>query len=209
MLTPFGQPVVRWARAAQTSISPAMDNPQSERPEHSPWGDTAGAAGAAGTAATAATVEAAAPAPAAQSSEPIYNANDQRFPKLIPWFAPKYTIAQAAMPYPDNPAHLTRLLAGRLRARRLELGLPREELAERSGLATAAIKAFERTGRISLERFLTLTLALGRYDELVYLFERRAPDSPHVGLRRMDRRTRGRRFRPRDRVGTATEPPPR
>lgn len=170
-------------------LTPQTDTPVSERREHP---DTA---------------------PSAVQPRNFSFGIGEGFPKLIPWFAPKMTIAQAAMPYPDNPAHLTRLLAARLRARRIELGLPREELAERANLAPATIKAFERTGKISLERFLTLTEALGRYDELVYLFERRAPDSAHVIGRRHDRRTRGRRTRrdarPRDRAGTATTPPPR
>lgn len=88
---------------------------------------------------------------------------------------------------------LARVLASRLRARRVELGLTRERLALRAGVPPSTIKAFERTGRIGLEAFMRLASALGRLNDMYdILRRRRIPDSPRVMGRRIRARTRGR-----------------
>lgn len=61
-------------------------------------------------------------------------------------------------------------LAERLRARRLALGWSRATLAERAAVSAETLRAFERTGQISLPRLARLAVALGVDDELEALF---------------------------------------
>lgn len=90
--------------------------------------------------------------------------------------------------------HFARAWAARLRAWRVEQCLSREALAELSGLPVSAIKRAERSGEISLQRFLRLALTLGLASELSGLFLHRRVDAPAVVLRsRLVRRQRGRR----------------
>jgi transcriptional regulator with XRE-family HTH domain len=51
---------------------------------------------------------------------------------------------------------LARTLAGRVRARRLRRGWSQAELAGRAGIKTPTYVLFERTGQISLLRFLKI-----------------------------------------------------
>lgn len=60
----------------------------------------------------------------------------------------------------------TREMARRLRELRLAEGLRQETLANRSGVSLGTLKKFERTGQISLERFIALMTALHRNHEL-------------------------------------------
>lgn len=59
-----------------------------------------------------------------------------------------------------GPREIADLLAGRVKALRLERGWTQQELADRSGIALATYRRFERTGRISLERLLKLAVIL-------------------------------------------------
>lgn len=52
------------------------------------------------------------------------------------------------------------MLAERVKARRLERGWTQREIAERTGIALATYRRFERTGRIALERLLKLAVIL-------------------------------------------------
>ena len=52
------------------------------------------------------------------------------------------------------------MLARRVKARRLERGWTQQEIADRSGIALATYRRFERSGRISLERLLKLAVIL-------------------------------------------------
>ncbi len=52
------------------------------------------------------------------------------------------------------------MLAHRVKARRLERGWTQQELADRSGIALATYRRFERDGPISLERLLKLAVIL-------------------------------------------------
>ncbi len=61
-------------------------------------------------------------------------------------------------------------IAARLKERRLALGWSRTTLAERAAVAPATLRAFERTGQISLARLARLAVALGLDAELERLF---------------------------------------
>ncbi len=59
-----------------------------------------------------------------------------------------------------TPPEIARLLAGRVRALRLQRGWTQQELAGRSGLTLATYRRFERTGRIALDRLLRIAVVL-------------------------------------------------
>jgi len=61
-------------------------------------------------------------------------------------------------------------LAKRLQARRLALGLSRKRLGELAAVSPETLRAFERTGQVSLRRFIRLADALGLGGELAALF---------------------------------------
>jgi transcriptional regulator with XRE-family HTH domain len=51
-------------------------------------------------------------------------------------------------------------IAGRFKARRLDLNLTQRELAARSGVTFSSLKRFEREGLIALDSLLNLALVL-------------------------------------------------
>jgi transcriptional regulator with XRE-family HTH domain len=59
-----------------------------------------------------------------------------------------------------SAAEIGRLLAGRVRALRLERTWTQQEMADRAGLTLATYRRFERTGRIALERLLRIAVVL-------------------------------------------------
>lgn len=63
-----------------------------------------------------------------------------------------------------------RVLAQRLHDRRLTLGLSRKRLGELAAVSPETLRAFERTGQVSLRRFIRLADALGLGTELTALF---------------------------------------
>lgn len=65
-----------------------------------------------------------------------------------------------------TPAKAQKKLAEHARARRLQMELTQTGLAERSGVALATLRKFERTGSISLESFLKLYMVLGRLEDI-------------------------------------------
>lgn len=94
-----------------------------------------------------------------------------------------------------TPREIARILARRVRALRLELGWTQQELADRTGLALATYRRFERSGHISLERLIKVAVVLDRGAELDRLFVRSDARSMADLERRAERqaRQRGRR----------------
>ena len=58
-------------------------------------------------------------------------------------------------------------VAANARARRLQMELTQEGLANRSGVPLATLRRFERTGEISLASFLKLQMVLGGLEDVV------------------------------------------
>lgn len=87
---------------------------------------------------------------------------------------------------------LSTAIAARLQARRLELGWSRDTLSERAAVSPATLRAFERTGQVSLRRLVRLADALGLRDELERLFLPREVRSLEELAERSQRRQRGR-----------------
>ena len=56
-------------------------------------------------------------------------------------------------------------IAGRFKARRLDLNLTQSELAARSGVTFSSLKRFEREGLIALDSLLNLALVLNCLDD--------------------------------------------
>ncbi len=73
------------------------------------------------------------------------------------------TSLAALVPTPDEVA---RTLASRIEALRLLRSWKRDTLAAKSGVSSASLKRFERTGKVSLDSFLRLCEALERLAEL-------------------------------------------
>jgi transcriptional regulator with XRE-family HTH domain len=85
------------------------------------------------------------------------------------------------------------VLAERLHARRLALGLSRKRLGELAAVSPETLRAFERTGQVSLRRFIRLADALGLGTELTALFAAPTIRSlDELSPRRMKPRQRGR-----------------
>jgi transcriptional regulator with XRE-family HTH domain len=95
-----------------------------------------------------------------------------------------------------TPAEVSRLLAGRVRALRLQREWTQQELAERAGLTLATYRRFEHSGRISLERLLRIAVVLdacGGFDQLFAVPPARS--LAELAERAQPARKRGRRTR--------------
>jgi transcriptional regulator with XRE-family HTH domain len=66
-----------------------------------------------------------------------------------------------------TPKNAQRTLAEQARARRLQMDLTQQGLAERSGVALPTLRKFERTGSVSLLSFLKLQMVLGGLEEIL------------------------------------------
>lgn len=66
-----------------------------------------------------------------------------------------------------TPAKAQKKLAEQARARRLQMELTQEGLADRSGVALPTLRKFERTGALSLESFLKLHMVLGGLEDIL------------------------------------------
>jgi transcriptional regulator with XRE-family HTH domain len=100
----------------------------------------------------------------------------------------------------QSPREISLGLARRVKSVRLERGWTQEEVAERAGLAVATYRAFERTGRISLERLLKLAVVLDARSGFEQLFT----PSPASSLAELEQRVeRGTRKRGRRRDAEA------
>ena len=65
----------------------------------------------------------------------------------------------------NSPGDIARLLADRLKQRRLDYNWSREELFSRSGVTVASIRRFENKAEISLNRLLQLCFVLHAMDD--------------------------------------------
>jgi len=72
-----------------------------------------------------------------------------------------------------TPSELAAEMAARVRARRKELGLSQEKLAQKSQVSLGSIKRFESKSEISLQSLLRLAIALNAEDNFEELFARR------------------------------------
>ncbi len=69
-------------------------------------------------------------------------------------------------PYPlHTPEEVAHELAQKARRLRLYRNWKQSTLSERSGVALASLRRFERTGEVSLKHLLRLCFALGRLDD--------------------------------------------
>lgn len=88
---------------------------------------------------------------------------------------------------------LQQQIADRLREHRLARGWSRGSLAERAAVSAETLRAFERTGQISLPRLIRLCVALGLERELERLFSASPPPRSLDDLpRQATKRQRGR-----------------
>lgn len=60
-----------------------------------------------------------------------------------------------------------RKIAENARARRLQIELTQEGLAERAGVALATLRKFEQKGTISLESYLKIQMVLGGLEDIL------------------------------------------
>jgi len=70
----------------------------------------------------------------------------------------------------NEPNAITKDIAERVKARRLETALTQKELALRAGIPLPTYRRFERNGEISLRSLVMLGLVLGATDEFSALF---------------------------------------
>lgn len=92
-----------------------------------------------------------------------------------------------------TPSEMAAQIAGRVRLERLARGWTQAELAARSAVALPTYRLFERTGQISLERLISISITLTRHAEWSSIFRPR----PYQSLDDVDppgpRRQRGTR----------------
>ncbi len=70
----------------------------------------------------------------------------------------------------DNPEEMCKDIARDFRRRRIEKDISQKQMAEKSAVALATIRHFERTGQISLKSLVALAVAMGYATELKTLF---------------------------------------
>jgi len=75
-----------------------------------------------------------------------------------------------------TPHDMTDYIAKQAQAKRLSLNLSQKTLSERSGVSFGVIKKFERTGLISLQSLLKISLVLGSLDGFKNLFNPTPPE---------------------------------
>ena len=92
-----------------------------------------------------------------------------------------------------TPAELAAQLAARVRQTRLARGWTQANLADRTGIPLPTYRLFERTGKVSLERLIAVTSALGRAAEWELLLQPQARRSLDEIERTRPSRRRGRR----------------
>ena len=97
----------------------------------------------------------------------------------------------------QTTAELLEGVARRAQALRVERGWTQLELARRSGVALGTLKHFERTGKISFERLVSIAVVLGAVQPLGELF---AP-GPARTLAELEQRAIPRKRAPRTRKG--------
>ena len=73
----------------------------------------------------------------------------------------------------ENPSEKSMQIASRVKARRLELNLTQEGLANRAGIKFATYRRFEQTGEISLRSLLQIGFSLNALSDFDALFEQK------------------------------------
>lgn len=75
------------------------------------------------------------------------------------------------MEYPwETPSDVAKRLAERVKNIRKRKKITQKQLAARSNVSYAALRVFERTGKISLESLIKITMELGMVNEINELF---------------------------------------
>lgn len=75
------------------------------------------------------------------------------------------------MEYPwETPSDVAKRLAERVKNIRKRKKITQKQLAARSNVSYAALRVFEKTGKISLESFIKITMELGMVNEINELF---------------------------------------
>lgn len=92
-----------------------------------------------------------------------------------------------------TPSELAIDLGQRLKMLRLQKGWTQETLAHRSDVNLHTLKRFERTGKISFERLLSLAFALGVMSEFDSLFILKIPPTIKELRKQLKKRQRGMR----------------
>ena len=72
-----------------------------------------------------------------------------------------------------SPREVLLSVAGRVKARRLELNLTQAELAKKSGMPLATYRKFEQSGIIAFAKLLHVAFALDALDDFDALFSQR------------------------------------
>lgn len=93
----------------------------------------------------------------------------------------------------QSPEEITRDIARRARARRLDQELTQRGLADRAGVSLGSLKRFEQTGRIAFSSLIRIAVVLGAVDELATWFSEPEIRSLDEALVRRRPRQRGRR----------------
>lgn len=70
----------------------------------------------------------------------------------------------------DTPSDIAIILAQKMKGIRKRRKITQEQMAARSNVSYATLRKFEKTGQISLESFIKLTMELGLTNELKDLF---------------------------------------
>ncbi len=70
----------------------------------------------------------------------------------------------------DTPSDVALRLSERLKKIRKKKRITQKQLAGRSNVSYASLRVFEKTGKISLESFIKLSMELGVVDEINGLF---------------------------------------
>ncbi|MDR0518531.1 MAG: helix-turn-helix domain-containing protein [Clostridiales Family XIII bacterium] len=73
----------------------------------------------------------------------------------------------------ESPQGIAMGLAGRVKARRLDMDLTQRAFAERAGIPLATYRHFERSGAISLRGLILISVALGMTDDFSGLFSQK------------------------------------
>ncbi len=70
----------------------------------------------------------------------------------------------------DTPSDVAMKLAQKLKSIRKRRKITQKQLAARSNVSYATLRKFEKTGQISLESFIKITMELGLTSELDHMF---------------------------------------
>ncbi len=102
-----------------------------------------------------------------------------------------------------TPNEIQLQLVERVKALRIAKGLTQKQLAERAGVSYGTFKLFERDGRISLDRLLSIAVVIGKPSGILAMF----PEESYTSLDELEQldaaRTKLKRSRYRAKGGKA------